>query len=68
MSGIDSQDVFALIVGAISTADAIARDPRLTAADRDAAGRIRDALRAWKSPAFRLRDWRPAAQKTATTT
>lgn len=67
MSGIDSQDVFALIVGAISTADAIAKDTNLTAADRDAAGRIREALKVWKSPAFRLRDWRPAAQKTATT-
>lgn len=55
------QDLFSQMVGAINKAGQIANDTRLSAQDRDAAGRIRDGLSAFKGASFQFRDWQPAA-------
>ncbi|MFV8595074.1 hypothetical protein [Ralstonia pseudosolanacearum] len=61
---VDEHNLFALIVAASNTADAIANDLRQTASDRDAAGRIREALKVWRGASFNFRDWQPAAPAT----
>ncbi|MGA4079937.1 hypothetical protein ACI2TF_09825 [Ralstonia nicotianae] len=61
MTAIDSNNAFALISAAASTADAIAADTRQTATDRAVAARIAAAMKAWKSVAFPFREWTPAA-------
>ncbi|HDR9161789.1 TPA: hypothetical protein QDB28_002157 [Burkholderia vietnamiensis] len=65
---VDEKNLFALISAAFNTADEIASDTRQTAGDRDAAGRIRDGLKAFRSAAFRFRDWTPAPSSAHTTT
>ncbi|CAJ0742310.1 hypothetical protein [Ralstonia mannitolilytica] len=60
MNGIEN-NVFALLVASIATADAINQDTRMPMTDRAAAGRLRDALKSWRSLAYEYRDWTPAA-------
>ncbi|MDO3583677.1 hypothetical protein Q3P04_21385 [Ralstonia pseudosolanacearum] len=60
MNGIDPNNVFALLVSCMSTADAISQDTRLTMTERAAAGRLRDSLKSWKGVAFVFKDWTPA--------
>ena len=62
---VDENNLFALLVTASNTADAIANDASQTKGDRDAAARIREALKAWKGAAFNFCDWKPGG--TATT-
>lgn len=64
---VDENNLFALVAAASNTADKIANDIRQTAGDRDAAGRIRDGMKAFKAATFAFRDWTPAAKPTATT-
>ena len=64
MSGLDPNNLFALVNGAIATADAISQDARQSLDSRAAAGRLRDGLRSWKGVAFNYRDWTPAAPAT----
>jgi hypothetical protein len=59
MTGVDPNNVFALINGAIATADAISQDARQSIDRRTAAGRLRDSLRSWKGLAFAYKDWTP---------
>lgn len=61
MADIDGNNLFALIVQAAATADAIASDTRQSAADRASAARIRDAAKAFKGQAFPFRQWVPVA-------
>ncbi|WP_247394055.1 hypothetical protein [Ralstonia pseudosolanacearum] len=61
MNGIDPNNLFALMVACIKTADAINQDTRMAMTDRAAAGRLRDALQSWKGLAYAYRDWTPAA-------
>lgn len=58
---VDENNLFALIVSATNTADAIANDARQTASDREAARRIREAMKVWKGTAFNFREWKPAS-------
>ncbi|URF05267.1 hypothetical protein [Cupriavidus campinensis] len=58
---VDENNLFALIVSATNTADAIANDARQTASDREVARRIRDAIKVWKGTAFNFREWHPGA-------
>ena len=66
MSGIDQNNLFAMLAGTIATADAISQDTRQTLDSRAAAGRLRDALRSWRPLAFEFRDWMPAASSATT--
>lgn len=59
MNGIEN-NVFALLVAGIATADAISQDVRMPMTDRAAAGRLRDALKSWRGLAYAYRDWTPA--------
>ncbi|MFC0130735.1 hypothetical protein [Ralstonia solanacearum] len=61
MNGIDPNNMFALLVACISTADAINQDTRMAMTDRAAAGRLRDSLQSWKGLAFAYKDRTPAA-------
>lgn len=65
MTGVDPNNLFALLTTAIGTADAISQDTRQSLDSRDGAGRLRDALRSWKGLAFNYREWTPAAVKPA---
>ncbi|OXI91046.1 hypothetical protein CFB40_12135 [Burkholderia sp. AU31652] len=60
MSGIDQNNLFAMLAGTIATADEISQDVRVPLDSRAAAGRLRDALRSWRPLAFALKDWTPA--------
>ncbi len=66
MADISSNNLFALVIQAAATADAIASDTRQATADRATAARIRDAVKAFKGQAYVFRDWTPAT--TAATT
>jgi hypothetical protein len=60
MNAIDSNNAFALISAAASTAEAIAADTRQTSTDRAVAARAA-ALKVWKPATFSFREWTPAA-------
>lgn len=67
MSGIDQNNLFAMLAGTIATAHAISQDTRQTLDSRAAAGRLRDALRSRRPLAFEFCDWTPAASSAPAT-
>lgn len=57
---VDEKNLFALITTAASTAAEIAKDTRQTAADREKARLIGEAMKTWRGASFAFRDWTPA--------
>jgi hypothetical protein len=59
MASIDGDNLFALCVATISTADAFAQDNSLPSDLRAAAAAMRDAMKSFKTAAFAFRDLAP---------
>lgn len=51
-------DLFSLLVAAEKLADTIATDASMSAEEKRIAASLRDAVKAWKDPSFRFRDYK----------
>lgn len=52
------ENLFSLLVAAEKLADTIATDESMSADEKRVAASLRDAVKSWKNPSFRFRDYK----------